>query len=284
MIQEPESMGCAKRVSPGAENQVRVRGLQVRLARTPCDSDAVQRLRNRPFSEEECTVTETASRCPREHNDAFDEVADHLMVVDPAGDDGMQKLVGACRLIRGRNARRPGAYLPAPGFPTGVDFDIENLLQWPGEALEVGCVRVDDAIYGSRSIIDMLWQGVAAYTHAFNIGLVFGCAGFPGIDPRRVAEPLSLLYYKRLAPLNLRPRASEQRHVPMNLVPGHLIRQRTAIASMPPLVKSYLRLGAFFGDGAVVDRDRSVVKVCAVIPAAALTERRYGRYRDRLFE
>lgn len=276
-------MGTASSGLPVLGQRTRAGGLQVRLATEPRDVDAAQALRYRVFYEELQAVPSKAKRWRERDFDLYDEIADHLLVVDPSRGDGPSSVVGTYRLIRGRKARLPGAYLPAPGFCASAEFDIEPLLQWPGEILELGRACVDPA-YRTTQTIDLLWQGIAAYVHAYNIGIMFGCASFPGTDPSCLCEPLALLHHKRLAPASLRPRAHVERYVPMNTLPAHALDERRALKSMPPLLKGYLRLGACFGDGAVIDYGFNTVDVCVVVQTASITDRYYRRYQQRLAE
>jgi putative hemolysin len=283
MLQETHLTGTASRILPIAGTQARAGGLEVRLAATPADVDAAQALRYRVFYEDMDATPSTAMRWRQRDFDAYDSVADHLLVVDPERGSGVDSIVGTYRLIRGRRARMPGCHLPAPGFCASAEFDIEPLLHWPGEILELGRACVDPD-YRSRATIDLLWQGIAAYVHAFNIGVMFGCASFPGTDASSLGEPLSLLYHKRLAPANLRPRAHAERYLPMDVVPAHMLDERRAVKALPPLLKGYLRLGAMFGDGAVIDHIFNTVDVCVVVPTDAITDRYYRPYQQRLAE
>lgn len=271
----------ASRILPFAGPETCASGLQIRLAATPADVDAAQALRYRVFYEEMDATPSTAMRWRARDFDVYDSVADHLLVLDPARGAGVDSIVGTYRLIRGRRARTPGCHLPAPGFCASAEFDIEPLLHWPGEILELGRACVDPE-YRSRATIDLLWQGIAAYVHAFNIGIMFGCASFPTIEIDSLGEPLALLYHKRLAPTHLRPRAHAERYRPMDVVPAHMLDERRAVRAMPPLLKGYLRLGAMFGDGAVIDHDFNTVDVCVVVPTDAITDRYYRRYQQRL--
>jgi hypothetical protein len=91
-----------------------------------------------------------------------------------------------------------------------------------------------------------MWRGT-------DIGLMFGCASLPGTDLDANAAQLSYLAQHHMAPPELRPRALEGLYHPMErLAPGTYDAKR-AMLELPPLVKGYLRLGGFVGDGAVID-------------------------------
>src|SRR5439155_1470853 len=90
------------------------------------------------------------------------------------------------------------------------------------------------------------WKASAA------IALMFGCASLPGIDPDGLAVPLSYLYHHHLAPPALRARALPERYVEMRRLDAPAIDPMRTLAILPPLIKGYLRLGGFVGDGAVI--------------------------------
>jgi putative hemolysin len=52
------------------------------------------------------------------------------------------------------------------------------------------------------------------------------------------------------------------------------------MAALPPLIKGYLRLGAFVGDGAVVDEQFNTIDVCIVVKTDLVTEK-YSRHYER---
>jgi putative hemolysin len=107
---------------------------------------------------------------------------------------------------------------------------------------------------------------------------MFGCASLPGTDPAEHALPLSYLYHYHLAPEQLRLRALPERHVEMNMLAKDAIDVRQARAMLPPLVKGYLRLGGFVGDGAVVDRQFNTTDVGIIVKTDWVTARYYRHY------
>lgn len=251
--------------------QAREDSLQVRLATSAKDLDAAQALRYRVFFEEMNGSPSVAAKWRQRDFDAYDAVADHLLVLDPRRGSGEASVVGTYRLLRGR-AARSRAYLPPPGFCTAAKFDIEPLLHWPGEILDLGRPCVDPA-YRSRKTMDRLWQGIAAYIQAYNISLMFGTVSFQGTDPNEYLNELALLHYKYLASPHMRPRAVPDRFVATDRIPDAAVDERGAWKSLPPLVKGYIRLGGVFGEGALVDYEFGTLDVCVVLPVNRLTDR-----------
>jgi putative hemolysin len=113
---------------------------------------------------------------------------------------------------------------------------------------------------------------------------MIGCASLEGTDPRRLALPLSFLHHHAAAPEPWRVRALDNRYVPMDLLPREAIDPRLALRTLPPLLKGYLRLGATFGDGAVIDDQFGTTDVLVVLPVASISERyinHFGPNADR---
>jgi putative hemolysin len=250
--------------------------LQVRLAASTDDIDAVQALRYRIFYETMGARPLPGIARQRRDSDPFDEICDHLMVLDHARGIGADAVVGTYRLIRREAARRCGRFYSA------AEYDISRLVTYPGPVLELGRSCVDPA-YRARAVMPLLWSGIAAYVFHYDIELMFGCASLPGTDPDELAVPLSYLYHHRLAPPELRTRALPERYVDMQrLDPGSFDPERT-LGVLPPLIKGYLRLGGFVGDGAVIDHQFNTTDVCVVVKTDLVAEkysRHYVRAKD----
>lgn len=250
---------------------IRAGSLEVRLARSEAEIEAAQALRYRVFYDEMHAKPTAEMAAVRRDFDRFDAYFDHLVVVDHERGDGPEGIVGTYRLLRRSVALRHG------GFYSVGEYDIAPLLAQEGEILELGrsCV---DAAYRTGATMQLLWRGNAAYVLHFNITLMFGCASLHGDDPHALALPLSYLYHYHLAPPALRMRALPERYVNMDLMPKEAIDVKAAMREVPPLIKGYLRLGGFVGDGAVIDRQWNSVDVGIVVKTDRVTE----RYRERL--
>ena len=118
------------------------------------------------------------------------------------------------------------------------------------------------------------------YVFSNNVKVLFGCASLPGSDPIALSMVLSYLHHFHLAPEEIRPIAVADRYVEMNLIDPQNIDQRKALASVPPLLKGYLRLGGFIGNGAVLDEQFNTTDVCVVVMTERVTEK-YLRHYER---
>jgi putative hemolysin len=249
--------------------------LGVRLAVTQAELDAVQALRYRVFYLEMGAAAGPTTAITQRDRDDFDAVADHLLVVDHAIGPGPEGVVGTYRLIQREAATRIGRFYSAD------EYDISPLLRFPGRLLELGrsCV---DAGYRNGAAMQLLWRGIAAYVFQHQIDLMFGCASLPDTDPDALATELTYLYYNHLAPPALRPRALPQRYVDMRRALPGTIDPRRALTLLPPLIKGYLRLGGFVGDGAVIDRQFNTTDVAVVVKTDLVTDKYYRHYERRL--
>jgi len=258
----------------------RIGSLEVRLTRSPAEVAAAQQVRYRVFFEELGARASVAGALERRDADRFDEVCDHLLVIDTAlpGKD-MDRIVGTYRLLRDEMAAASG------GFYSSGEFELEKLVaRHRGRRfMELGrsCVLPE---YRSRRTIEVLWQGIWAYVNTYDIGVMAGCASFHGAVPAAHAEPLSFLAQQCRAAPEWDVRAVAGRYCPMDLMPAEAVDPRAALAAMPPLVKGYLRLGARVGDGCVVDAEFGTTDVFIVLPVETISARYvayYGAGADR---
>jgi putative hemolysin len=252
---------------------IRMANLTARLARTADDVDAAQALRYRVFYEEMEAIPSPETVARRRDFDSFDPVCDHLLVIDEDRSDLPGGVVGTYRLLRRSVADRHG------GFYSADEYDLTPLLKLDGEIMELGrsCVEADNR---NRPTMQLLWQAIAAYVFQHKVTLMFGCASLPGADPSRQKLALSYLHHFHRAPEALRPRALPRRYVDMNLLPKDEIDVREALGALPPLIKGYLRLGGFIGDGAVIDPQFNTTDVSVVVKTDLVTEK-YSRHYER---
>lgn len=243
----------------------RLGSLVVRLARTADEIDAAQALRHRVFRSH-CDVTiDIFGR----DADRFDAFCDHLVVIDTSLDGPTtSKIVGTYRLLREEQAALAG------GFYSQNEFDIAGLAaRMPTRRiLELGrsCVLPQ---YRTRRTVELLWQGIWACCRQWSIDIMCGCASFAGTSPAKHALALSYLHHHALADDTWLVKGHPSKSVTMDLMPHEAIHERLAFNAMPPLIKGYLRVGATFGDGAVVDHEFGTTDVFVILPVEHITPR-----------
>ena len=249
-----------------------VGNLRIRLAENPAEIRAAQALRYRIFYEQMAAQPTAEMRAARRDFDSFDDFCDHLLVFDEERGSGPESVVGTYRVMRREGATRRGQFYSVD------EYDIAAIESYPGEILELGRSCVDPTCR-SGAAMQLLWRGIAEYVFYYNISIMFGCASLPGTDPQRLKLPLSYLYHHHLAPPALRARAVDDRRVAMDLLPIEEVRIPEARQALPPLIKGYLRLGGFVGDGAVVDYDFGTTDVCIVVKTDWVTEKYLRHYK-----
>lgn len=277
----------------------RIGGLELRVAEKPKDVKRAQRLRYNVFYEEMSAVADPLARMSRRDMDLFDAVCDHLVVTDEnaahppslaanllkglqgfrvEGAEAEAKkakppVVGTYRLLRQEVADR------AFGFYTAGEFAIEPLIERHRglNFLELGrsCVLKP---YRDKRTVELLWHGIWAYVLAHRIDVMFGCASLEGVDAEELRLPLSYLHHFHAAPPEWAAGALPERRARFDLLPKEAIDMRAALRALPPLVKAYLRLGAYVGDGAVVDHAFGTTDVLIVLPKSAINPKYVGYY------
>jgi putative hemolysin len=270
--------GWSVRSHRPAQSLGRIGSLEVRLARTAAEVRLAQKLRYRVFYQDGAAVPNPARLIARRDIDAYDTLCDHLLVLDHAARNGQPlnrpAVVGTYRLLRQQPAEESG------GFYTAGEFDIGALLarHAPLQFLELGrsCVL---APYRNRRTVELLWHGIWAYVLHHGLDVMIGCASLDGIEPERLALPLSFLHHYARAPMAWRARALPQRYAEMNRLSREAVDPKGALRQLPPLIKGYLRLGGKVGDGAVVDREFGTTDVLIVLPVSAIS-RRYIEHFD----
>jgi putative hemolysin len=246
-------------------------GLEISLTRNMRDLRRLQELRYQVFYEHGAAVADSAARTSRRDRDDFDTICDHLMVVDrdPSNAiDGRSPVVGTYRLLRQDVAENQR------GFYSAEEFDLSGLLARHAglRFLELGRSCVLPA-YRSTRTIELLWHGVWRYVREHQVDVMIGCGSFECVDAARLARPLSFLHHFVRAPEPWRAAAHQLRRVEMNRMVKSEIDIKAAWRELPPLIKGYLRVGAFVGDGAVIDPRFGTTDVLILLPVKAINAR-----------
>jgi L-ornithine Nalpha-acyltransferase len=260
----------------------KVGSLEVRLARKRREIKLAQRLRYQVFYEEMAAIPTLRAELRRRDEDPYDAVCDHLLVVDEAGNADLdawgglkrQKVVGTYRVLRQEIAER------TLGFYTQSEYDIAPLIAARAphyRFMELGRSCVLEP-YRNKRTVELLWHGLWTYVRENNVDVMIGCASLPGTDPDEHAMALSFLHHNALAPPEWRCRAHERLYVPMDRLPPDQVDAKRALKSLPPLIKGYLRLGAYVGDGAVIDRQFGTTDVLVILPVGKIDPRYFEHF------
>lgn len=245
--------------------QDRAPEFSVRIAESEADLQAAQALRYEVFVRELGSGGDMVDHDAGLERDRFDPFFDHMLVTDETA--GL--VVGVYRLLRDDQAAKIGQ------FYSEDEYDLTALKSSGRKLLELGrsCLHAD---YRGGTAMFHLWSGLADYVEAHGIEVLFGVASFHGTDPQSLANPLAMLHHNHLAPTELRVRSKTFQN--MDLVDRADLDRKRAMVDTPALIKAYLRLGGFVGEGAYIDHDFNTTDVCLILDTARMNERQRKIY------
>jgi L-ornithine Nalpha-acyltransferase len=244
----------------------------LRLAQGPQDLIGAQRLRYRVFVAEMGGDGPMVDHVGHLERDEFDPLFDHLLLIDGRIDpDTHDHVVGAYRLLPSDRVGVSGR------FYSEGEYDLTVLRRGGRKLLELGrsCVHAD---HRGGTAMFHLWNGLADYVLERGIEVLFGVASFHGTDAARFAQALSWLHHHHLAPPALRVQARAGQRQDMALIGRDALDRAAAMAAIPALIKAYLRLGGFVGEGAWRDVAFNTTDVCLVMDTARMSERHRDFY------
>ena len=239
----------------------RSQGFSVRLATTSEEIELTQRLRYDVFAREMGAKVQTSQ--PGVEWDTFDAHCEHLFVQEIE----TGRVVASTRLLRRAQAERLGQ------FYSESEFDADFVRALDGEVVEIGrtCVHVD---FRSGGGIMLLWSGIAQLMRAWDIDYLLGCASVPCRDDGQLVQTLmNGLRETHLSSESLRATP----HVPVQPLDG----PEVAGAIMPPLLKAYLRLGAWVCGEPSLDREFGVADLMVVLDMRHLNHRYFKHFLGR---
>lgn len=245
-------------IQPRQDNSARKsRHLHVGLATCETEILEAQKLRYRVFAEE--MGARLSSRTPGVDRDIYDPFCEHLIVRDEAAG----RIVGTYRILSPSAARRVG------GYYAENEFDLTRLQHLRGRLVEIGrsCI---DADYRSGAVIALLWSGLARYLLENGYDYLIGCASVGMSDGGHRAASL----YNRLRETHQAP--LEYHVFPRNALPLDKLRGDQPVEP-PPLIKGYLRAGAWICGAPAWDPDFNTADLPILLPVSRIDER-YARH------
>lgn len=227
------------------------------LARSESEIREAQKLRWKIFAEE--LGARLRSPEPGVDRDMVDPYCEHLVVRD----EECGEVVGTYRLLTGAQARRLG------GFYSDDEFDLTRLRHLQDRTVEVGrsCVHPG---YRNGATIALLWAGIAQFMQRHRCEYLIGCASLGMADGGHTAASL----YNRLRDTSLSP--IEYRVFPRCALPLDRL-DATLPAELPPLVKGYVRCGAYVCGEPAWDPDFDTADLLMLLPLSRL-DSRYARH------
>lgn len=229
------------------------RKLTFNLARSVAEVAEAQRIRFKVFGEEMGANLPSADLGL--DIDRFDEYCEHLLVRDHGND----KVVGTYRILPPEQAVKAGSYY------SETEFDISRLENLRDRMVEVGrsCVHPD---YRDGATITQLWSGLADYIGKHNHEYLIGCASISMADGGHYAASV----YNKIHKLHAAP--AEYRVFPRCRLPLESLNGDMEV-TVPPLIKGYLRLGAYIAGEPAWDPDFNCADVFILLPVSRLNAR-----------
>lgn len=213
---------------------------RARLAETPEDIRAAQALRYLAFRGTGGGLDV----------DRFDRACDHVLVEEQRSG----RLVCCFRLLRLTDGSQIAQSYSAQYY------ELSALAAFGGPMVEMGrfCIHPD---WHDPDILRVAWGAMTAHVDREGVEMLFGCSSFHGTDARDYYDAFALLRDRHIAPGRWLPRVKAPR---VFRFAARLRRKpdlKQARAKMPPLLRTYLSMGGWVSDHAVIDRDLNTLHV-----------------------
>lgn len=236
---------------------------EVRLAVTAADLRAAQHLRWLAFrhrlagpapaqgADTGPTTDPTNDPTTGRDEDAFDPRCRHVLVEDLVTGG----LVCCFRLLPLQRGADIGQSYSAQYY------ELSGLAAFAGPIVEIGRFCLHPEVH-DPDILRVAWGAMTRYVDASGAELLFGCTSFAGTEAGAYLDAFAMLKERHLAPRRWLP----QVRAPEVFRFARVLRQRKpdarrAMLAMPPLLRSYLAMGGWVSDHAVVDRDLGTLHV-----------------------
>lgn len=190
--------------------------------------------------------------------DNFDATATHIVVEDAQ----TGAVMASFRMQRHMPAQINESY--AAQF-----YDLDALRHFDGPMLELGRFCIPPA-HSDPDILRIAWAALTAYVDADGIRLLFGCASFAGTDPEIYRDGFALLKARHLAPAPWQPKPRAPQTFDYGKQIQHKPDLRKASAALPPLLRTYLLMGGWVSDHAVIDRQLGTLHVFTALETGAI--------------
>jgi len=229
-----------------------------RLADSPGDRDRALALRARCF------------RGGAPDADRFDDACHHFLVEET----GQGRLACTFRLLPLAAGGEIGRSYSAQ------HYDLAPLEGFAGPMVEMGRFCIDPGIRDG-DVLRVAWGAVTRFVDETGTQMLFGCSSFEGTEAGRYLDAFAVLRDRHLAPQQWLPRVKA--HDVFRFARGRAAPPRPdtrrAMKGMPPLLRSYLAMGGWVSDHAVVDRDLGTMHVFTGLEIAAIPPARVRALR-----
>ena len=240
-----------------------------RLGEGAEDVEAAQRLRFRAFIEGRGAAVE-GPRARGLDADDLDPLCDHMLIEERRSG----RLIACFRMLPLSSGAEVGRSYSARYY------DLTALTDYPEGMVEMGRFCVEPGVK-DPDVIRVAWAAMLRYVEARKVGMLFGCSSFRGVDAEAYQDAFALLKEKHLAPKRWLPRVKAPRvfRYAVNL---KLRRpdMKLAVKRMPPLLRTYLMLGGWVSDHAVIDHDLNTLHVFTGVEVSRVPDSRIRLLRE----
>ena len=241
---------------------------RARLAESDADIQACQRLRYLTFRAGRGLGAGSGEGIDA---DEFDPHCHHMMVEETR----TGQLVCCYRLLVCENGREIGRSYSAKYY------ELSALSDYPDRMVEMGrfCIHPE---YKDPSILRVAWAAMSNFVENERIELLFGCSSFHGVDEEAYSDAFALLAEKHLAPKRWLPRVKAPKVFRFaNKLRFRKPDLKLAMRRMPPLLRTYLVMGGWVSDHAVIDNDLNTLHVFTGVEVNRVPKRRAKALRER---
>ena len=237
---------------------------RVRFTRAPADVEAAQRLRHRVFIAGRPGAARGGDRDRGLDRDAFDARCTHVLIEEAA--------TGALACCFRMMHLATGDEIEASY--SAQYYELSALRDYPGPMVEMGRFCVDPA-HSGPDVLRVAWAAMTGYVEENGVQLLFGCSSFEGVEAGAYMDAFAYLRARHLAPRRWLPRIKAPRVFRF----ARLARWRRpdvkqAMRRMPPLLRSYLAMGGWVSDHAVIDNDLGTLHVFTGVEIKRVPKRR----------
>jgi len=196
----------------------------------------------------------------RKDSDKYDNYCDHIVVIHKKSKFSKNKIVGTYRLLKQSVAENKS------GFYSSEEYDLTKLLNsnkyFNMLELSRSCISKD---FRNKNVLQLMWKEIYKYIENNKVDAMFGTASFLDTNLYNLSNQLIYLNNSHKMPNEImvnaldkcRAKIDYSRNIKMNL---------KLVKSLPTLIKGYLKLNAYIGDGAVVDHKFKTTDIFVFLP------------------
>ena len=195
--------------------------------------------------------------------DDFDTICQHVLIENLE----TQKLICCYRILSFENGKKIDSSY------SSKFYDLKAIEKYSAPMIEVGRFCIDPEENDS-SVVLTAWAALAQIVDQNKIELLFGCSSFAGIEKEKYLDCFALLRDRYIAPYYWRPKIKAEQVFCYSKELIYQVDEKKALLNMPPLLKTYLSMGAWVSDHAVVDLNMKTLHLFTGVEISKIPKRR----------